>query len=72
MTPAEALWDTSRVAQYLGMSVSWVRQRVAAGTIPCLRIGGWAVRFEPETIQRWARGESGPKAPVLPLRRGEP
>jgi excisionase family DNA binding protein len=53
--PPPTLWDARDVAAYLKVSRSWVYQRSESGDIPSLRIGG-LVRFDPDTIQTWARG----------------
>ena len=45
-----ALRDVTWVARLLGVSKSWVYQAVAAGRIPCVRIGS-AVRFNPNVIK---------------------
>jgi excisionase family DNA binding protein len=66
--PVESLWDAENVALFLKVSRSWVYQKTAAGVLPCLRIGG-LVRFEPEAIRAWARGESLPAARIVPLPR---
>jgi hypothetical protein len=55
------LWDTVAVAKFLRVSPSWVRHRTAAGTMPFMRVGGWMVRFDPETIRAWAE-QDGPGA----------
>ena len=65
----EPLWDIPKAAEYLCMSISWVRQRVAAGTIPCIRVGGWAVRFEPDVLRAWARGDTT-RTTAIPMKRG--
>ena len=54
----EALWDVRGLAAYLNVSTSWVYQRVATRTIPCVHLGA-AVRFIPEDIRAWLRGERG-------------
>ncbi len=41
---SEQLWDVNDVAEYLKVSRSWVYHRVAAGLLPCTRIGA-LVRF---------------------------
>lgn len=64
----ERLWTVQDVAHYLGVSVSWVYQHVAAGDLPYRRIGG-LVRFFPDDVRAYARGERPGGAPVLPLRR---
>ncbi len=51
-----ALRDVSWVAQFLGVSKSWVYQATASGTIPCVRVGA-LVRFDPTVIKAWVRGE---------------
>lgn len=73
-SPAEqdhALWDAQDVAAYLKVSRSWVYQRVEAGQLPYLRIGG-LLRFDPATIRAYARGEQPVQARVVSLssRRG--
>ena len=48
------LWDVNEVAAFMRVSRSWVYQRVEAGLIPHLRLGG-LVRFEPEAIKKFVR-----------------
>jgi excisionase family DNA binding protein len=67
-TAPEGLWDAKDVAAYLKVSRSWCYQRAEAGLLPCLRIGG-LLRFEPETIRAYARGEWAPRGKVLALSR---
>jgi len=59
-TPPEAspsLWTVQDVAAYLKTSRSWVYQRIAGvDAIPSMRVGG-LLRFEPEEVKAWARGE---------------
>jgi excisionase family DNA binding protein len=50
------LWDASRASSFLGVSTSWVYHRAAAGTIPCIRVGH-NLRFDPEALRAWVRGE---------------
>lgn len=57
--PADELWDAKDVARYLKASRSWVYQRAEAGLLPCLRMGG-LLRFEPDTVRAFARGEIHP------------
>lgn len=59
-----ALKDVHWVSAFLGVSKSWVYQATASGTIPCVRIGA-LVRFDPEVIKAWVRGETG-KTVTLP------
>jgi excisionase family DNA binding protein len=53
------LWDANDVSRYLKVSRSWVYQRAEAGLLPCLRLGG-LLRFEPEKVRAFARGEIQP------------
>jgi len=63
--PPLELWDANDVARYMKVSRSWVYQRAEAGTLPCLRVGG-LVRFDPDTIRAFARGDLNPPK-VLPF-----
>ena len=62
------LWDARDVASYLKVSRSWVYHRAEAGEIPCLKIGG-LLRFDPQAIHAFARGEAVRGARVVPFRR---
>ena len=55
---ARALKDVNWLAEFLGVSKSWVYQATASGVLPCVRIGA-LVRFDPAVIKAWVRGESG-------------
>jgi excisionase family DNA binding protein len=59
-----ALWDALDVARYLKVSRSWVYHRSESGELPCLKIGG-LVRFDPQAIYAFARGESTRGARVV-------
>jgi excisionase family DNA binding protein len=63
----ERLWTVKNVAEFLQCSRDFVYEHAEDGTLPCLRIGG-LLRFEPESIRRWARGEL-PRARALSLER---
>jgi excisionase family DNA binding protein len=52
----ETLWTANDVAAYLKVSRSWVYHRCESGELPCLRVGA-LVRFEPERIKAYARGD---------------
>ncbi len=52
----ERLWTVSETARYLRVSTSWVYREVAAGKLPACRFGG-NIRFEPDQIRAFARGE---------------
>ena len=54
------------VATYLKASRSWVYLHAEDGTLPCVRIGG-LLRFLPDQIRAYARGESVPKFVYLDM-----
>lgn len=62
----ESLWTWREVADYLKLSRSWVYREAEAGRLPCLRLpsagGKGSLRFEPEQIRAYARGEWAPRA----------
>lgn len=62
---SEGLWDAKDVATFLKVSRSWVYERAQKGELPCRRIGA-LLRFEPEAIRAWVRGEK-PDAKVIML-----
>jgi excisionase family DNA binding protein len=64
----ETLWDANDVAAYLKVSRSWVYHRAESGELPCLRVGA-LVRFEPEQIRKYARGERSSTTTVVALRK---
>jgi excisionase family DNA binding protein len=66
--PLESLWNAVDVARFLKASRSWVYQKAEAGVLPCLRLGG-LLRFDPETVRAWARGQPLPAARIVPLPR---
>ena len=64
----ETLWTVAEVAEYLRVSVSWVYMHVQLSDLPHLRVGG-LLRFQPDAVRAYVRGESLPEASVLPLRK---
>ena len=60
-----ALRDVAWVAAFLNVSKSWVYQATASGALPCIRVGA-AVRFDPEAIRAWVRGEKSGLSVRLP------
>jgi excisionase family DNA binding protein len=60
-----ALRGVAWVAAFLNVSKSWVYQATASGTLPCIRVGA-AVRFDPEVIKKWVRGETSALSVRLP------
>ena len=51
------LWTAADVARYLKSSVSFVYKVAEAGRLPCLRVGSM-LRFDPETVRAFARGDA--------------
>ncbi len=67
----DALWTIRDVARYLGVSSSWVYHANASGKLPRLAGLGALVRFDPERIRQWARGEiETSRSTVIPMRQG--
>lgn len=64
-TREHALRDVAWVAQFLGVSRSWVYQAVASGVLPCIRVGA-LVRFDPAVIKNWVNGGSSARTVKLP------
>lgn len=50
----DVLWDAADVAKFLKLTRCTVYRRVAAGTIPHMRVLGTLIRFDPCTIRRLA------------------
>jgi len=61
------LWDANDVARFLQVSRSWVYSKAESGLLPVIRMPGSSLlRFAPEAIQAYARGEWTPaKAPQV-------
>lgn len=57
--PPPDLWNTERVAQYIGMSKRYVEQLVRTDRIPVRRFGR-SLRFIPEDIEQWVRESQKP------------
>jgi excisionase family DNA binding protein len=53
----DVLWDVADVARYLKVSRSWVYHRAESGGFPLRRVGG-LLRFDPEAVKAFARGEA--------------
>lgn len=66
--PEEGLWDARDVAAYLKCSTSFVYKAAEDGRLPCVRIGSM-LRFVPDIVRAFARGESRGRT-VIPLPRG--
>ncbi|MGA7124091.1 MAG: helix-turn-helix domain-containing protein [Polyangiaceae bacterium] len=67
-TPSpDVLWTVDDVARYLRVSRSWVYHRAEGGELPCLRIGG-LLRFDPDAVRAFTRGDKPPAGRVVPFR----
>ena len=64
-TMERALRDVAWLAEFLGVSKSWVYQAVESGVVPVVRIGA-LVRFDPKVIKAWVQGETASKSVVIP------
>jgi excisionase family DNA binding protein len=62
----DRLWTARDVADYLQASRSWVYQKAESGTLPHLRIGG-LLRFDPEVVRAFARGNPPASGAVVAL-----
>jgi excisionase family DNA binding protein len=57
----EGMWKAEEAAAYLNTSKRWVYEKAAAGLLPSHRYyGSSRVRFVPEEIRAYARGEWKP------------
>ena len=65
LSKEHALKSVGWVAEFLDVSRSWVYQAAAAGTLPCIRVGA-ALRFDPEVIKAWLRGDKSGLSVRLP------
>lgn len=65
LSKEHALKSVAWVAEFLSVSKSWVYQAAAAGSLPSVRIGA-ALRFDPEVIRAWVRGETSALSVKLP------
>src|SRR5579884_388845 len=66
----QGLWTTKEVATFLRVSRSWVYHQAEARLIPCLRVGS-LLRYDPEAIRRFARGERKPANVIEMAKKGD-
>jgi excisionase family DNA binding protein len=69
MSREHALRGAAWVAEFLNVSESWVEEATTSGTLPSIKVGD-AVRFDPDAIKAWGRGESAKPPgldPYLPI-----
>jgi excisionase family DNA binding protein len=57
-----SLWTAGDTAAYLRVSVHTVRDWTAAGRLPHIRLGRRNIRYLPDAIRAWARGQAVPEA----------
>lgn len=63
-TGGECLWDVSDVMAYLKVSQDYVYRQWKAGRLPGFKLpGGRELRFHPEEIRTFGRGEWSPPSP---------
>jgi excisionase family DNA binding protein len=67
--PGERLWTADDVAEFLGVSVSWVYQAARNAAIPCLKIGN-SLRFVPQRVHAWTLGQTSGERVQLPTCEG--
>ena len=48
------LWNVKEAAAFLNISVGTLYHWVSEKRTPCLRLGSRCLRFDPETMKRWA------------------
>ena len=56
-TDGNRMWDVADVADYLKVSKDWVRRHYNMGNLPGNRLPSGHLRFEPETVSAYARGD---------------
>jgi len=56
MDTKKNLLKVAAVAERLGISIPHTYRLAATGEIPCVRIGGKAIRFEESAVDRFIRG----------------
>jgi predicted DNA-binding transcriptional regulator AlpA len=62
-TSRSTLWNPADVAAFLQVSRSWVYQKAEAGLLPVIRLPGSSLlRFDPDTVRAFARGDWKPAA----------
>jgi hypothetical protein len=53
--PADALWTSQDVADFLRVSLRWVEKQRALSALPCVSLPGRRlVRYDPVAIRAWA------------------
>jgi excisionase family DNA binding protein len=49
----QKLWNVNEVAEFLGLAVGTVYHLLSQKRLPCVRISGRCVRFDPRQIEAW-------------------
>mgnify|MGYP001569927594 CR=1 FL=1 len=62
----DTLWTVADVARFAKTSRSWVYQHAAAGTIPCLKVGG-LLRFDPKALKKFFLSGGIAERKVIPI-----
>ena len=62
---AEKKWLTIRdAANYIGMSVGFLRKAVRLQKVPHTRIGSKALRFDRDALDQWLAAQSSAEKPI--------
>jgi len=64
----EALWRAEDVADFLRCSLSMVYKLRREGKMPAIHVGA-LLRFNPDQVRAFARGDLGAGASIVPLTR---
>ena len=62
-TDNDKMWDSADVADYLKVSIDWVRRHFNLGHLPGHRLPSGQLRFEPGAVRAYARGAWTPAPP---------
>ena len=54
---APALWTPAELGSYLRLSRASVYRMIQLRRVPFVKLAGGAVRFRPESIERWVQGQ---------------
>lgn len=60
---SERLLDANKVAEFLNVPVSWVRESTRSGAIPHIRLGRY-VRYDLDDVERWLEECKRPGRPI--------
>ena len=55
---SDGWWDIRRAAEYLGVSIGFLRKAVRLGQIPFARVGSKILRFRKSDLDEWINANS--------------